>query len=76
MTLLETAEEYARRQWPDGASEDYVEGSKTDYLQGYHDAVDKALELLREYRACIISNSQTIYEFSTWASFFRKELEK
>lgn len=37
----EMATEYARRQWADSAPQDYVEGSKNDYLQGYHDAVDE-----------------------------------
>ena len=40
MTKEEKAQEYARRQWPDSAPQDYVDGSKEDYLRGYADAVD------------------------------------
>lgn len=48
-SMVMEAEEYARRQWADSAPEDYVEGSKNDYLQGYHDAMEKACEWMEKY---------------------------
>ena len=76
-SMVMEAEEYARRQWADSAPEDYVEGSKNDYLQGYHDAVEKACEWLDENAAHYIEvvNGVTLFNGHKMLCDYRKAME-